>query len=458
MSTNVIMPALELAQETGKVLRWLKAPGDRVRKGEPIAEIETDKVTVEIEAPASGVLGAVTAREGDVVQVGRTIAVIVDAAGSVVAATATAPATGGPAAVASSSAPPTPSETVKASPLARKLAEQHGVDLASVQTTSGRIEKADVLAAIERRKASGAHATGEGQSDATAARLSAASPKARRLAAQHGLDIGALRGSGPDGAVLVSDVLSASTHVSVVAAAEIATPTAARVETAGRGEVQTVGTVWRVMAERMTASWTTAPHFYLVREVNVSRLVSWLERARKQTGARITYTDLLVKLVAATLAQHPAVNASWKDGTIVRNAEINIGLAVAIDAGLVVPVIDRADTLSLAELAARREDVVTRAQAGKLRPADIQRGGLTISNLGMYGVDAFNAILNPPQAAILALGRIADRVIAMNGQPAVQPTMVLTLSCDHRALDGARAAQFLSALADLIEEPLALLV
>jgi pyruvate dehydrogenase E2 component (dihydrolipoamide acetyltransferase) len=212
------------------------------------------------------------------------------------------------------------------------------------------------------------------------------------------------------------------------------------------------------MAERMTQSWTTAPHFYLVREVIVSRLVSWLEAARKQTGARITYTDLLVRLVAAAIAQHPAVNGSWKDGALARNADINIGLAVAIEDGLVVPVLHRADALSLAELAARRDDLVSRAQAGKLRPADIQGGGFTISNLGMYGVDAFNAIVNPPQAAILAVGRIADRVVALNGQPAVQPTMVLTLSCDHRAIDGARGAQFLGALAELIDEPLALLV
>jgi pyruvate dehydrogenase E2 component (dihydrolipoamide acetyltransferase) len=211
------------------------------------------------------------------------------------------------------------------------------------------------------------------------------------------------------------------------------------------------------MAERMTASWTTAPHFYLVREVNVVRLQSWLETARKQTGAHITYTDLLVKLVAAALARHPRVRTSWKDGALERHAEINIGLAVALPDGLVVPVIARADALGLTEIAARREELVSRAQAGKLRPADIQGGVFTISNLGMYGVDAFSAIVNPPQAAILAVGRIADRVVPVNGQPAVQPTMVLTLSCDHRALDGARGAQFLGALADLIEEPLALL-
>jgi len=323
MPTDVIMPALEMAQETGKVLKWLKAPGHAVRKGEPIVEIETDKVTVEIEAPASGVLRDVTARAGDVVPVGKTIALIFapGEAGAAGPAAPVGPAAGGVPTGAVASPPPA-APAVKASPAG----------------------------------------------DGTAARLTAASPKARRLAAERGLDVSALRGSGPGGAVLAGDVVAAKVPVA-----------------------EGVGTVWRIMAERMTASWTTAPHFYLVREVNVSRLVSWRERASKHTGARITYTDLLVKLVAATLSQHPGVNASWQDGAIVRNADINIGLAVAIDDGLVVPVLHRADTLRLVDIAARREDVVSRAQAGKLRAADIQGGGFTISNLGMYGVDAFNA-------------------------------------------------------------------
>ena len=441
MPTNIIMPALELAQETGKIIHWLKRPGDPVQKGEPIVEIETDKVTVELEAPASGVLRDVSAREGDVVPVGRTIAVVF-AAGEAGAASVAGPVMPAANAATTGAVPAAPvAAGVKASPLARKLAEQHGVDLTRVRTASGRIEKADVLAFVESQK--GAARDGAG------ARLAAASPKARRLAAERGVDIGALRGSGPGGAVLALDVPAAARP-----AGAPAMPSAPRVSAPGAG----VSTVWRIMAERMTTSWTTAPHFYLVREVNVSRLVSWLDRARKQTGAHITYTDLLVKLVAAAMSQHPRMNVSWRDGTIAQNGEINIGLAVAIDDGLVVPVIHRADTLRLAELASRREDVVGRAQTGKLRPADIQGGTFTISNLGMYGVDAFNAIVNPPQAAILAVGRIADRVVALKGQPAVQPTMVLTLSCDHRALDGARGAQFLGALADLIEEPLALLV
>jgi pyruvate dehydrogenase E2 component (dihydrolipoamide acetyltransferase) len=441
MATDVIMPALELAQETGKVLKWLKRPGDKVSKGEPLVEIETDKVTVEIEAPASGVLQQVSAQPGDVVPVGHTIALILGA-GEAPAAAAAVPVTPAASAAATGAVPAPPAQpraVVKASPLARKLAEQHGVDIAAITTASGRVEKADVLAHVESRK----NAVGNG-----AGRIAAASPKARRLAAERGIDLRAISGSGPSGAVLAADVPLARP---ASAAAPAAAPVAAPSHAAG------VSNVWRIMAERMTASWTTAPHFYLVREVNVSRLVTWRERASKQTGVRLTYTDLLVKLVAAALVQHPRVNVSWKDGAIVQHGDVNVGLAVALDDGLVVPVLHRADTLSLAEIARQREDLVARAQGGKLRPADIQGGTFTISNLGMFGVDAFDAIVNPPQAAILAVGRIADRVVALNGQAVVQPMMVLTLSCDHRALDGARGAQFLGALAELVEEPLALL-
>src|ERR1051326_255050 len=403
MPTNVIMPALEMAQENGKVIRWLVTPGTRVEKGQPIVEIETDRSTVEIEAPDSGVLNNVTAREGDIVPVGRTIAVIGEGAA------AAAPAAPAPVAPAPQSA----RDRVKASPLARKIAEQHGVDIAQVRTSSGKIEKADVLAHVSSR----------------AGRV-LASPKARRLASERGVDLKVVRGSGPDGAVIAADLPAAAAR-----------------------EGAAIGTVWRVMAERMTQSWTTAPHFYLVREVNASRLMAW--RARMPRG--VTYTDLLVRLVSAALASHPRARVSGKDGALLQHDEGNIGVAVAIDDGLVVPVIHRADTLSLAEIAARREELVTRAQSGKLRMPDITGGVFTISNLGMYGVDAFNAIVNPPQAAILAVGRIADRVVPIDGAPAVAPMMVLTLSCDHRAIDGARGAQFLGALADLVEEPLALL-
>src|SRR5256885_9656806 len=301
MPTNVIMPALELAQETGKVLRWLKKPGDAVRKGEPIVEIETDKVTVEVGAPAAGVLREVTAQEGDVVPVGQTIAQIFSASevGATVTAPASAASTGAVPAtpVASAVNAATPS-SVKASPLARKLAEQHGVDIARIKTASGRVEKADVLAFVDSQKGA----------VATAARLAPASPKARRLAAERGVDLHVVRGSGPGGAVLAGDV-----------PAERAAPE--RVASPALG----VGNVWRIMAERMTQSWTTAPHFYLVREVNVSRLATWRERVAQRSGARVTYTDLIVRIVAAAVAQHPRVNVSWKDRSIVQHADVHIG-------------------------------------------------------------------------------------------------------------------------------------
>lgn len=429
MARDVIMPALGIAQETGKVLRWFKVEGESVAEGEPLLEIETDKITVEIEAPASGILANITASAGDEVPVGQPIAEILApgeesrGAGEQRSAGAVTPA------------PPHPSThaQVEATPVARRIAAEHGLDLRQIKPEGGRIGKADVLAYLEAQSTS--------PLIEVTPRLPPASPKARRLAAERGLDIAQLQGSGPDGAVLTADVLAAVT---------MPAPTA-------EPQALTVSTAWRIMAERVTQSWTSVPHFYLLREVNASRLVTWRERARRRLTEKITYTDLLVKLVAAALREHPRVNARWDDGSIVPQERINVGLAVAIEDGLVVPVIHQADELSLQEIAARREDLVVRAQAGKLQPADIQGGTFTISNLGMYGVDAFNAIVNPPQAAILAVGRIAERVVAVEGRPAVQPMMMLSLSCDHRVIDGARAARFLETVVGLIEEPLELL-
>ncbi|MDI6772720.1 MAG: dihydrolipoamide acetyltransferase family protein, partial [bacterium] len=245
----------------------------------------------------------------------------------------------------------------------------------------------------------------------------------------------------PGGAVVASNIPAGEGAPSAAAPAVAATLSAA----------------WRRMAERTTQSWTSAPHFYLLRDVDAGRLVAWRERWQKRFKVDLTYTDLLVKLLAAALQEHPRLNSRWLDGTIVSNPEINVGLAVAVEAGLLVPVIHRADQQSVRQIADRRKDLVSRAQAGKLRAEDLIGGTFTISNLGMYGVDVFNAIINPPQAALLAVGRIADRVVAVKGRPAVRPMMTLSLSCDHRVVDGARGARFLEALADLTEEPAALL-
>ena len=270
----------------------------------------------------------------------------------------------------------------------------------------------------------------------------------------------AIRGTGPEGAVQVADVRAAVTQPAAVSLAPIAAspvfPSKPAPEPAPAA-TETVSTLWRVMAERMTQCWTTVPHFYLLREVNAEGLIAWRTKLLQRSTIKITFTDLLAKIVATALVRHPRVNASWCDGAIAAGCGIHVGIAIAVEAGLVVPVIHHADRLGVSEVARQRQELMARAEAGKLRLEDLADGTFTISNLGMYGVDAFNAIVNPPQAAILAVGRIADRVVAVNGQPAVRPTLMLSLSCDHRVVDGARGAAFLDTLADLIEEPLTLL-
>ena len=428
MSKDVIMPALGMAQETGTLIQWLKLPGDSVAKGEPLMEIETDKATVEIEAPASGVLSSVTAQAGDVIPVGQRIAVILAPGETEMKPpqlTMTTPVSAG-----QSASKPLP---VTATPVAARLAAEHNIDLTQIKRNGGQIRKEDVLAYLDAQK-----------QPAVSTRV-LASPKARRLAQERGLDLKAIPGSGPDGAVLADDILSLEAEQRT-SGAEAPMP-----------DIMAVSRLWRVMVDRLSQSWQTIPHFYLMREVNASRLIAWREKAKHNSAEKLTYTDLLVKLTAAALRKFPRLNASWQIENIVLNQEINIGLAVAVEDGLLVPVIHRADELTLSQLASRRSEIVARAKSNKLSLGDLSGGTFTISNLGMYGVDAFNAIVNPPQAAILAVSRIADRVVPLNGQPAVQPMMTLSLSCDHRVVDGARGAEFLQALADLIEEPLQLL-
>jgi pyruvate dehydrogenase E2 component (dihydrolipoamide acetyltransferase) len=459
MATDVILPALGMSQETGKIVQWLKAEGEQVVKGEPLVEIETDKATVEIEAPADGVLARVSAAAGDDIPVGQVIAAIL------------APdETDKPVDAGSDAINRIPATA--ASPLALRIAAEHNVDLNQVKSSGRRIQQADVLSYIQNRENVGADvgtrfiaSAPAGPSSApiasATARLTMASPKARRLALEQGMDLAAIKGSGPQGAVLAEDVQTATAQATRTAGAYAGGVAPGDVPLAlsngAMGNDMAVSTIWRIMAERTTQGWTSIPHFYLVREVNASRLISWREQVVKRSAEKVTYTDLLVKIVAAALRMHPRINASWHDGKITLKQSINVGLAVAVEEGLVVPVISQADTLGLGEIARRRGELVAKAQAGKLRPQDISDGTFTISNLGMYNVDAFNAIINAPQAAILAVGRIAERVVPVNGQPAVQPMIVLTLSCDHRAVDGARGAQFLDTVATLVEEPLGLL-
>jgi len=444
------MPALEMAQESGRLVSWLKREGETVTKGEPLMEIETDKVTVEIEAPDSGVLGGILVKENDEVPVGQTIAWILEPGEKAPSTPLDEPQSGRantlqtPPPKQQSSLGDTP---VEISPVARKMADEHGIDLSLIKVDGKRrVEKADVLAYINTAQPSMPQSAPVSTTVSASGRI-LASPKARRLAQEHGIELSALTGSGPDGAVLAADVsLEASVSAAEPAPVNLETP----------------GTVWRVMAERMSHSWTTVPHFYLVREVDAGMLIEWRKRVapkiEKQIGIKPTYTDLLVKVIAFTLLDHLRLNASWADGDIQWNQEINVGIAVAIDEGLIVPVIHKADDASLSEIAMQRADLIERARQGKLRPADISNGTFTLTNLGMYNVDAFDAVVNTPQAAILSVGRIADRVVPVDGEIVIRPMMVMTLSLDHRVVDGARAAQFLDDLANLIEDPWGLLV
>ncbi len=442
MGTDVILPALGMAQDTGKIVQWLKNEGEQVAKGEPLVEIETDKATVEVEAPAAGVLAHITAAVGNDIPVGQVIATIL------------APDEKKPEKVASQDQPSVSDQRVgrNATPLALRIAAEHQLNLHDVQPTGKRIQKADVLTHLQN------------QDNAASTRLMPASPKARRLAAEQGKKLTAIKGSGPGGAVLAADVLAQTVGAEAnrTPVGEGAGPTPALPTVDGLP----LSSIWRIMAQRTTQSWTTIPHFSLVREVNASRLISWrksweyLHDGRygvEMPDTRVTYTDLLVKIVAGALRLHPRLNAFCDERGITLQPEIHIGLAVAVDAGLVVPVIHRADQLTLSEIAQKRAVLVEKAQVGKLRPQDISNGTFTISNLGMYHVDAFNALINQPQVAILAIGRIAERVVPLHGQPAVQPMMVLTLSCDHRAIDGARGAHFLDTVATFVEEPAGLL-
>jgi pyruvate dehydrogenase E2 component (dihydrolipoamide acetyltransferase) len=436
LAKEIIMPALGMAQETGILLQWLKAEGDDVTQGESLMEIETDKAAVEVEAPASGILSNVTAAPGDEVPVGQVIALIL-------APGEEAPAAKSPAATATDASPTNSEPKVLVSPLAARIAGDHNVDLAQVAAGGSRIQKEDVLAHLAVRQ--------EGES-ADGYRLTPASPKARRLAGENNLDVISIDGSGPNGAVLAADVLAAAKAQTT----QPAIPTPAMPVPTDASELP-ISRMWQVMAQRLTQSWTSVPHFYLAREANAGQLLAWRMAVMQRVAEKVTFTDLLVKLVALAIRRNPRLNASWHNGSIVQNPVINIGLAVAVDDGLLVPVIPNADQLSLSDIAARRKALVKGAQTGKLSPAQMSGGTFTISNLGMFGIDAFNAIVNPPEAAILALGRIAERVVPINGQPAVQPMMSLTLSCDHRVVDGARGAQFIQTLVNFIEDPLAVL-
>lgn len=415
VAIEVVMPKLGLTMEEGSIVRWLKAEGDAVTEGEMILEIMTDKVTAEVEAPASGVLGPILFPEGAAVPVGRIITHV----------------------VAPGEAPPK---------VDLPLAKAEGVG----ENAEAPAEETGIFAAeprIERGRVK-------------------ASPRARRLADELGIDLSTVISTGPGGRIIEEDVRRA-------AEALPSKPVGPPVPEAISGEASSRGSaregqliplegIRKVAAERMVQSFTTAPHFYLSIEADAGLFLrmreSLLIPIEEKSGVHLTISDLLVKIAARALEEHPEVNAVWTEGGVRRLDTVNVGLAIATDRGLVVVVFHDANRKSLPEIAAERHAFTEKAQAGKLSLQNLEGGSFTISNLGMFAVDQFNAIINPPQAAILAVGRIKERPAVVDGQLTVRPTTFLTLSVDHRILDGAEAARFLGRLVALVEEPYLLIM
>jgi pyruvate dehydrogenase E2 component (dihydrolipoamide acetyltransferase) len=419
MATNVIMPALGVAQQTGTLLKWLKAEGQVVTKGEPLMEIETDKATVEIEAPASGILANVTARAGDEIPVGQNIAAII------------AP---GETATLAAVQDPRPLPKGEGISESRPLSQGKGAGGARPRPLGEGTGEGSAATTHAMR------AEPTAQPSPTGGRI-LASPAAKRIAREKGIQLATLRGSGPEGSVLAEDVLRAAEGGLAAAAAT------------GQN-LMPLSSMRRIVGQRMTESKQSAPHFYLSMDIDMSAVVKlrteWKERGAESVPS---INDFILFACARALKDFRTVNATYTEQGIKLHADVNMGMAVALDEGLVVPVIRNTDQLTLTELARQSHELADKAQNKKLLPLDYEGGTFTVSNLGMLGVDSFVAIINPPQCAILAVGRVAPRVVADEIGMMIRPMMTATLSADHRIVDGAIAARFLQEVKQLLETP-----
>ena len=401
MATEIKLPRLGQGMESGTIVKWLKSEGDKVEKGEPLYELDTDKVTQEVEADASGVLLKIAVTEGEV-PVGKTIAVIGEQGEAVQVAD---------------------NGQEDASARAREQERERGVAASAEQvaeirqpsTTNGRIK---------------------------------ASPLARRIARERGIDLSNVAGTGPEGRVVAEDVERAA------ASGAPAPPVAAPAPVSEDVEVEQLSSMRKTIARRLTEAWQ-APVFQLGITVDMGRALEVRKRLveLQGDGTKPTVSDLITKVCAMALMRHRTVNALYKVDSIELHPTANIGIAVAIPNGLVVPVIRGCERKTIAEIAAARGELVDRARGGRLQQGDLDGGTFTISNLGMFGIERFIAVLNPPQAAILAVGSTEEKPVVVNGEVVVRPRMELTLTCDHRALDGATGAQFLGDVKAFLEEP-----
>jgi pyruvate dehydrogenase E2 component (dihydrolipoamide acetyltransferase) len=446
--TKVVMPKLSDAMETGKLLRWLKQEGEKVSGGDIIAEIETDKADIELEAFGSGVLRKLLVAPGTAVPVGGLIAVIADPADDIgdlvegAARTAAgAPAATAPApAAAARPAPPGPPEAAPPPAAAPPAAPA----------------PARPAPAQDGRSAPGAAPSAAPAAPAVSPGRLRVSPLARKLAQQAALDLAGVTGSGPGGRIVQRDVEAALAARPTPAPA--GAPAAVAAQPGPEAEDVALSQIRAAIARQMVQSKAPVPHFYVTTEIAMERAVALREELQALPGApKLTFTDLVVRACALTLLRHPGVNASFHGDRLRRHRAAHIGIAVALEEGLITPVLRDCDRKSLFQIAAESRDLVERTRARKLRQQELSGATFSVSNLGMFPVDEFSAIINPPEGAILAVGAILDKPVVVNGQLGIGKRMRVTLSCDHRVMDGAMGARFLADLKAALEAPLTLL-
>jgi pyruvate dehydrogenase E2 component (dihydrolipoamide acetyltransferase) len=429
VANQVTLPRLGQGMESGTIVRWLKAEGDKVEKGEPLYELDTEKVTQEVESDASGVVLKILADEGEEIEVGKPVAVIGEEGED----------------ISSESDDSSGERRSDGDGAARDVADDEPKEEGDPapkregQREEGREARSDSDGKPDQAKQA------ELEQPEVSGRRVKASPLARRLAKERGLELSSLKGTGPEGRIVAEDVERAAAQPGWAAEAPASTEI----------EVVQLSSMRKTIARRMTEAWET-PHFQIAMTVDMRaamRLRELLVERTHEGAARPTFSDVLTKACAIALMRHRDMNAHFAGAEVHIFPTANIGIAVAVPHGLVVPVIRNCERKSIADLAAARADLVERTRGGKLTQGDLEDGTFTISNLGMYGVDRFVAVLNPPQAGILAVGAIQERPVVEDGELVARPVMELTLSCDHRSVDGATASEFLGSVKAFLEEP-----
>lgn len=451
MATKVHMEALSPTMEEGQVVRWLKGEGDPVSRGELLAEIETDKAIMELSARGEGVLRKILKAEGQTAPVGALIAVIGEEGEDISALLAKGggepakAASGGSKQDGSQGAPsPKGKSGTRRRDEGKSQSDQEMAESGGAPTLSA----GGVLSATE---AATAGALGEPE------RLKA-SPLARRLAREGGVELAAIRGSGPGGRIVKRDVEAAAALRTVPAVSDF---DVTRLADQPAYEEVPLSQMRKTIARRLTESLGPVPHFFLTVEVDMVRAVQARTRLNallEDRGEKVSLNDLIIRAVGAALRQHPAVNAAWHGDHIRRHGRVHVGVAVAVEDGLITPVIRDADRKGVAEISREVRELAGRARAKKLRPEEYTGATFSISNLGMFGIHEFTAVINPPESGIVAVGQVEEMPVAVDGQVVVRPRMRLTMSCDHRVVDGATGARFLQTLRAMLEEPAAILL